>query len=495
MQNNSTTEPRYCSLLWKHMSNEPGGTVRTCCIARERVTREDGTEFTMGEDSVRDIFHSEYYKNIRQEIREGKLPKNCETCWIDEANGKQSKRQIYNEYAAGRYEPIKWVEEPDMPEDLQIVFSNTCNLKCRSCNANYSSKWVKESKARNIPVWESPAVIDMNDMANSKFWTEMDDWIQHVRYLEVPGGEPFYMKEFKIFIDRLIDTGNAPEISINLSTNGTLADKDFLEKMYSNFKGLAFSISIDGVGDRFNYIRHPGKWSEVQDNLDHFYELHQDPDVPVFIQITHTVTALNVMYLPEFHTFFEERWPRWRIWNNLALFPTWIGPDVFPDEHKEEIISHIMSKEWKRRKIGEIEGIVNFMRDPQRNVQDPAYAPYFKNNYLDLLNDRELQWQAFKYQIAAGDLYRKESFMETFPELYKIIRPSYNWEAEFGRVQNEGYTLDLAGEMYENEFKDFIRDIRNTFEPQAGPSFDVGRTLFRLWRMNKYGKPPRLYRD
>ena len=83
--------PKYCSLLWKHISNEPLGHVRTCCIARERVHDENGKPYTLGETSVRDIFHSEYYRNIRQAIREGGMPANCEPCWQDERNGKKSK--------------------------------------------------------------------------------------------------------------------------------------------------------------------------------------------------------------------------------------------------------------------------------------------------------------------------------------------------------------------------------------------------------------------
>ena len=87
-------EPRHCSLLWTHLSNEPGGTCRSCCIARERISRPDGSDYALGEDSIRDIFHSDYMKNLRQEIREGKTPENCATCWIDEDNGKESKRQL-----------------------------------------------------------------------------------------------------------------------------------------------------------------------------------------------------------------------------------------------------------------------------------------------------------------------------------------------------------------------------------------------------------------
>ena len=52
-------EPKYCSLLWTHLSNEPGGTCRSCCIARERISRPDSSDYTLGEDSIRDIFNSE----------------------------------------------------------------------------------------------------------------------------------------------------------------------------------------------------------------------------------------------------------------------------------------------------------------------------------------------------------------------------------------------------------------------------------------------------
>ena len=45
-------EPRYCSLLWSHLSNEPLGHVRTCCIAKERVKDDNGEDFTLGSTSV-----------------------------------------------------------------------------------------------------------------------------------------------------------------------------------------------------------------------------------------------------------------------------------------------------------------------------------------------------------------------------------------------------------------------------------------------------------
>ena len=50
-------EPDYpaCALLWSHISNEPGGTVRTCCIASQRIKDNQGRDFNLGEDSMIDI--------------------------------------------------------------------------------------------------------------------------------------------------------------------------------------------------------------------------------------------------------------------------------------------------------------------------------------------------------------------------------------------------------------------------------------------------------
>ena len=209
-----------------------------------------------------------------------------------------------------------WDEEPNKVIAAQIIFDNTCNLKCRSCNTNYSSKWREEAIDRQVPFWEVNSEIDMMDEENSKFWTDMRNWTNDILRLEIMGGEPFYMKQFREFAKMLIENKTSQRISITLSTNSTVANKDLLESMATNFKDLAFSVSIDGIGDRFEYLRHPGNWEEVKNNLDYYYELHTGT-YPVNVQITHTITALNVMYLPEFHEYFKNRWPNFKIWNNF----------------------------------------------------------------------------------------------------------------------------------------------------------------------------------
>jgi hypothetical protein len=93
-----TDNSNMCALLWTHLSNEPGGTIRTCCIAKDRLQDSYNNNFTLGDNSVKEIFTSPVIQRIRNAMLNGEKPANCETCWIDEDNGKKSKREQYNEY-------------------------------------------------------------------------------------------------------------------------------------------------------------------------------------------------------------------------------------------------------------------------------------------------------------------------------------------------------------------------------------------------------------
>jgi len=451
-----TDNSNMCALLWTHLSNEPGGTIRTCCIAKDRLQDSYNNNFTLGDNSVKEIFTSPGIQRIRNAMLNGEKPANCETCWIDEDNGKKSKREQYNEYYDNWYGPgwmesFDWEHTPQNVMDMQLIFDNTCNLACRSCNANYSSKWLAEAKERHIPYWETSAKVPMNDMENSKFWTTMDEWLPGIRRLEIMGGEPFYMKEFKKFVDKLINENYAQNISMTLSTNGTIADKVFLQRMASNFKDLAFSISIDGIEDRFEYLRHPGKWAEVKENLDYFYELHTG-EYPVHMQITHTVTALNIMYLPEFHDYFHTHYPEFKIWNNIAHYPKWLTCSVLPAFAKKIITQQLTDHAWTSDYKSEVDALLKYFNSPLyengQSVDEKLRAKVSAEKLL-MFDQRSIEnkWKIFKSQIAGGDHYREENFAEVFPELHELIKTDFDYKKEYEEVLTNGYKQHSTREL------------------------------------------------
>ena len=135
-----------CAIPWVGFSNDPNGSVRPCCISKEHVTKPDGSNFYTQLDNVRDIFHSEYMNNLRKEFIQGKKPKNCEVCWKDEDNGYTSKREIYNkiikDHLGAWATPQNLVKKPlsKYPIDFQVILTNACNLKCRSCGSSHSTE-------------------------------------------------------------------------------------------------------------------------------------------------------------------------------------------------------------------------------------------------------------------------------------------------------------------------------------------------------------------
>ncbi|OUU19418.1 MAG: hypothetical protein CBB97_19400, partial [Candidatus Endolissoclinum sp. TMED37] len=86
----------FCALTWLHTSSEPYGTCRSCCIARSHIKDDKGKILTLQDYTIDEVLNSPYMVNLRKDMMEGKKPKQCQTCWSDEDNGKESKRLLYN---------------------------------------------------------------------------------------------------------------------------------------------------------------------------------------------------------------------------------------------------------------------------------------------------------------------------------------------------------------------------------------------------------------
>src|SRR5690606_25349305 len=81
-------------------------------------------------------------QQLRKDLLNGKKPSKCEVCWSEEKSGIKSMR--YDSFDYGLKESI--LKNPGVPKRLDIYPSNICNLRCRICSPEYSSKWIPEAK-------------------------------------------------------------------------------------------------------------------------------------------------------------------------------------------------------------------------------------------------------------------------------------------------------------------------------------------------------------
>lgn len=383
-----------CALAWSHTSSDPTGNVRSCCIARNQII-EDGRVMNIAHDSIDSILNSSFMQNLRQDMLEENYPENCKTCWNDEHNGNQSKRQIYNNIFKEFNIEVDYQNPEIIPKDLQLNIGNICNLKCRTCGPMYSSKWNTEWNDRVNDYDHRSLSVDINNPVTSKLWTELDNWSSTIQRLEIMGGEPLYSKDFRRLINGLISNGSSKHISLNFSSNGTVFDEAFISNVLDNFQTVGLNISIDGVGDHFNYIRHGKNWELVDKNIRKFSQLQQTQNARLGISFTVTISMLNIYYLEEIHEYLSQFTDTY-IFDNLVYYPEHYDIRHTPLECKSKIKDRLTNSIF--------EPIVNHL------MQSGDSQQFYK----------------FIQETQSADNYRNESFSKTFPELWHLFKPYWN---------------------------------------------------------------------
>ena len=144
----------YCSLPWIHLATHPDGGATLCCVSDHRggASRARNlnpvTYLNLNDTKIDTIMNSDYYKATRLEMLNNIVPKSCERCFQEEANGVRSKRMEENEKLGFTEDMARAVTQSDgtIPVNFKFVelrLGNLCNLRCRTCNPNSSTNWIQ----------------------------------------------------------------------------------------------------------------------------------------------------------------------------------------------------------------------------------------------------------------------------------------------------------------------------------------------------------------
>lgn len=379
-----------CTLPWTAISNDPDGKVRPCCIYKDVIKDSNGKDLYLQTTNLKDIFHSDYMKNLREEFLTGNKPAGCSVCIKDEENGYKSKRMIYQR-------TIDYSQTPEYPEEQQLIISNACNLKCRSCTPSHSNTWQAEMKVIFNDTGYSMPHRQVSDNS-SIFWQTRKDWMGKIKNLEVVGGEPFYISKWKTLWEEMIEFGYSKNITINFTTNTTITNFELLEQLVDNFAHIGISLSIDGTDKVYEYLRHPGKWNIVLENIKQYHLFALKHKSKVNITICHTIGWLNAFYLTDFHKFVYQNFPAFKIWNNIIHFPDHMALASMPIELKTAVINKIEQFNFNARYETDVQAIVNCIKGGNAQTLDKL-LPTFEIH----------------------DKHRNENIKESFQEVFQFF--------------------------------------------------------------------------
>lgn len=373
------------------------GKYRPCSKHQDYITHE-GRELSIHKgDTLQDAWTSDYMQSIRQHFLDNKQFEGCRECWRMQRMRLRSMR--YDSYQYGTSE--RQVLNPLLPTRIEINASNFCNLKCRICYPNASSKWIKE----HAELYGSDEKIYRNlPLPNLEQVKEWADSLEEVCFF---GGEPLLSEENMELLDHFIVTGNAGRMSLLFNTNGTVFNEKIVERL-RHFKRVRMYFSVDDIGKRFEYQRKGAKWEDVAENIGKAYRLSRSREGQnIDFKICCTVSIFNIYYFPEFFNYFEKSFPGLKIFWNLLFDPWELSVQLLPDGVKTTL---------KKRLEDEL--LPTFeMNEEETKTKEELFT------FLDGSIDRDF-FGFFQY-ISKHDRYRGESFEKVFPELNMLFSEHY----------------------------------------------------------------------
>ena len=379
----------FCSLPWINISTDVNGSLRPCCKFAQPELDNEYQLPNMKEGSLDILWNDQRFQNLRQAFLDGKKPKECQSCWDEEAAGMRSFRIQWARDK--KVDTSKMLFEPvatSGPRGMDLKLNNVCNLKCRICGPQASSTFLKEYQERlNITVEGSDYWIS-NKILGTANEEVINKWADDLVHLEITGGEPMASPENIKVLDLLIKSGKAKNITVLLNTNGTLYNKRFLDYVLQ-FKEITMCISVDDLGSRLEYERYPTEWDIIQENITKFIELRKTHN-NLFLTLCPTVSAFNVYYLVDYL-----EWANTLgifTYYNILHYPPSHSVKNLPDKLKEIVSARLTHKDF--------DIVKNFLHLPRDN--DTLIKEFISKN-------EEL------------DQYRQQDFKTTFGEWGNLV--------------------------------------------------------------------------
>ena len=376
--------------------------VRPCCYY------EGNFLGNIKDQAIPDIMKNDKWKKLRQQMYDKEWPTECLGCKrIEDASGR-SLRHSY--LGGGGIDITDW--ESDSLTILEFNGSNICNLACLHCHGGFSSKWVAEQKKIKefIKIYEPEkqkrislfrSIVELSDdtryqstknhvpdselvLSNLK---QID--LSTIRMVIFKGGEPLLNAETITVLQYLEEKNLIENIKVSVSTNCTYINDEII-RLFNKCKHVEFLVSIDGIGELFNYTRYgDAKFEKIEKVL----------------ALANTVTNISIAFCNAAMNYAAFSLVEVRDWGikmskkydkvspitafNVVMSPAYLSMGTLSDECRRELIKYYSENSIDK----EFDYIINLLSKDY--LGDKIHAQWIeytelmqtmrKNNILDIV--------------------------------------------------------------------------------------------------------------
>ena len=241
--------------------------------------------------NLKDIWNSPEHRQLKHCVENDIPIKGCQSCYTAEANGLESRRigarKLYEEFHHDTNIVL------DGPQGIDYSVGNLCNLKCVICGPDNSSRW--------LPDYQQLYPLKPIEQFQYEKYNQLEivdyDTLKNIKNVHFHGGgEPLMVDNHMNLLKRIKEVKGLSDVRVFYNTNGTQIVSDDILSLWSECKLVELYFSLDDVGERFNYQRTGAEWTQVQTNLQWFYENMSHNHM---FNINCTWGYLNLFYLNE----------------------------------------------------------------------------------------------------------------------------------------------------------------------------------------------------
>jgi organic radical activating enzyme len=283
-------------------------------------------------------------------------------------------------------------------------------MSCLYCGPYFSSVWETElRKYGSLKVGDSIKRNDDNygknyDQLKQQLWLWLDKNYQHIRNIQILGGEPFFQDEMQECLDFFRNHCN-PDIKIVIFTN-LKTSKQKLQSYIDKFLqliedkkigSLQITASLDCWGPEAEYIRTGLDLKQWEENF--IYILNQKD---ITVTVNAAITNIGLKTLPDLIDKIIE-------WNKINPVYFWFMPVTTPSYLVPNIFGKYFSKDLNR-------SLVKFDQINYLNQKD-YFVGIIKEIYSNKQNDKEIK--KLLIFLDEMDRRRKTNWRQLFPWLEK----------------------------------------------------------------------------
>ena len=383
MSSNFLKNKSLCPLPFAGAIVNTDDTVQCCSISKEELGN-------VNQESLETILtNSKKLKEIRRDMLDNKFPHNCSDCYKKEqhhtnTNFENVSNRLYH-IKILKDSPFKLYKDEHNFElqQMDLRWRNTCNFACVYCDHHFSSVW---AQFEGVP-------DKMTNEAMDETFQFVKNNIKSLKTIYMAGGEPFLIKENLKIID-LIHNEN-PDLLLRINTNLSILTPRLYEQL-KTLKNVHWIVSAEATGKRFSYIRWPGKYPVLLENIKKIQKL------PHKVTINMTWNLLCASNILEFiDDMLDNGLHPNQFVMNFVQDPIEQSVSNITKLHRDKLIKNIQKRKQNTNEKFFLYKVYEEMLDILRQPLLDTYKTALYNTLMDL------------------DKKRKLNSKEVFPELYE----------------------------------------------------------------------------